>query len=138
MSRFFPVEGHFRELSAPASCAIRTIGTTSLVMDGLRGCDLFPAAPQTRVVDTSGRIIAVVNTDHSDALHPHSSRTGNLTMPSDKSPQLTDLQRALNLVNKIEKQARRIDDPELKRILLASGCDIIDRVMDQQQIQKAA
>ncbi len=59
-------------------------------------------------------------------------------MPSDKTPQLTDLQLALDLVNKIEKQAKRIDDPELKRILLISGCDIIDRVMDQQIIRKAA
>ncbi len=59
-------------------------------------------------------------------------------MPSDKTPQLTDLQLALDLVSKIEKQAKRIDDPELKRILLISGCDIIDRVMDQQVIRKAA
>jgi hypothetical protein len=68
----------------------------------------------------------------------HHPRTGDHTMPSDKTPQLTDLQIALNLVNKIEKQAKRIDDPELKRILLISGCDIIDRVMDQQIIRKAA
>lgn len=59
-------------------------------------------------------------------------------MPSDKTPQFTDLQLALNLVNKIEKQAKRIDDPELKRILLISGCDIIDRVMNQQRIRAAA
>ncbi len=59
-------------------------------------------------------------------------------MSSENSNPLTDLQLALQLVNRLEKQARRIDDPELKRILLASGCDIIDRVMDQQQIPKAA
>jgi len=58
-------------------------------------------------------------------------------MPSHKTPQLTDLQLALNLVNKIENQAKRIDDPELKRILLISGCDIIDRVLDQQQRRAA-
>jgi|GEM_PF-6480525 len=59
-------------------------------------------------------------------------------MPSDKTPQLTDLKQALKLVNNIEKHAKRIDDPELKRILLISGCDIIDRVMNQQQIRAAA
>ena len=59
-------------------------------------------------------------------------------MSSENSPPLTDLQIALQIVNKLEKQARQIDDPELKRILLTSGCDIIDRVMDQQQIPKAA
>ncbi len=59
-------------------------------------------------------------------------------MPSIKTPQLTDLKLALKLVNKIEMQAKRIDDPELKRILLISGCDIIDRVMDQQSVSKAA
>lgn len=59
-------------------------------------------------------------------------------MSSDKTPQLTDLQMALNLVSKIEKQAQRIDDPELKRILLISGCDIIDRVLEQQQTRVAA
>lgn len=59
-------------------------------------------------------------------------------MSSDKSPQLTDLQLALNMVSKIEKQAQQIDDPELKRILLISGCDIIDRVLEQQQARIAA
>ena len=59
-------------------------------------------------------------------------------MSNEKTPQLTDLQLALNLVNKIEKHAQRIDDPELKRILLISGCDIIDRVLEQQQIRIAA
>ena len=59
-------------------------------------------------------------------------------MPSEKTPQLTDLKLALKLVNNIEKHAKRIDDPELKRILLISGCDIIDRVMNQQQIRVAA
>lgn len=59
-------------------------------------------------------------------------------MPADKTPQLTDLKQALKLVGTIEKHAKRVDDPELKRILLISGCDIIDRVMDQQQIRKAA
>ena len=59
-------------------------------------------------------------------------------MPSDKTPQLTDLKQALKLVNNIEKHAKQIDDPELKRILLISGCDIIDRVMNQQQIRVAA
>ena len=59
-------------------------------------------------------------------------------MSSDKSPQLTDLQLALNMVSKIEKQAQQIDDPELKRILLISGCDIIDRVLEQQQARVAA
>jgi hypothetical protein len=59
-------------------------------------------------------------------------------MPSDKTPQLTDLKLALKLVNDIEKQAKQIDDPELKRILLISGCEIIDRVMNQQQIRAAA
>lgn len=59
-------------------------------------------------------------------------------MPSDKTPQLTDLKLALKLVNNIEMHAKRIDDPELKRILLISGCDIIDRVMNQQQIRAAA
>ena len=59
-------------------------------------------------------------------------------MPSDKSLPLTDLKLALKLVNKLEKHAQRIADPELKRILLISGCDILDRVMDQQQIRKAA
>ena len=59
-------------------------------------------------------------------------------MSSEKSLQLTDLQMALNLVNKLEKQAKRIEDPELKRILLISGCDIIDRVLEQQQTRVAA
>ncbi len=59
-------------------------------------------------------------------------------MPSDKTPHLTDLKLALKLVNNIEKHSKRIDDPELKRILLISGCDIIDRVMDQQNARKAA
>ncbi len=59
-------------------------------------------------------------------------------MSSEKTLQLTDLQMALNLVNKLEKQAKRIDDPELKRILLISGCDIIDRVLEQQQTRAAA
>ena len=59
-------------------------------------------------------------------------RTGVSKMPSDKTLPLTDLKLALKLVNDIEKNAQRIDDPELKRILLISGCDIIDRVMNQQ------
>jgi hypothetical protein len=59
-------------------------------------------------------------------------------MSHEKAPQLTDLQQALNLVSKLEKQAQRIDDPELKRILLISGCDIIDRVLEQQQARIAA
>jgi hypothetical protein len=59
-------------------------------------------------------------------------------MSSDKTLRMTDLQLALKLVNKLEKQAQRIDDPELKRILLISGCDIIDRVLEQQQTRAAA
>ncbi|MFO1004392.1 MAG: hypothetical protein U0929_00415 [Planctomycetaceae bacterium] len=59
-------------------------------------------------------------------------------MSQENAPQLTDLQQALNLVSKLEKQAQRIDDPELKRILLISGCDIIDRVLEQQQARIAA
>ena len=59
-------------------------------------------------------------------------------MSHEKAPQLTDLQQALNLVSKLEKQAQRIDDPELKRILLISGCDIIDRVLEQQHARIAA
>jgi len=59
-------------------------------------------------------------------------------MSQEKAPQLTDLQQALNLVSKLEKQAQRIDDPELKRILLISGCDIIDRVLEQQHARIAA
>lgn len=59
-------------------------------------------------------------------------------MSHENAPQLTDLQQALNLVSKLEKQAQRIDDPELKRILLISGCDIIDRVLEQQQARIAA
>jgi len=59
-------------------------------------------------------------------------------MSHENAPQLTDLQQALNLVSKLERQAQRIDDPELKRILLISGCDIIDRVLEQQQARIAA
>ena len=53
-------------------------------------------------------------------------------MSSHTTPELIELEDALKLVNDIEKQAKKTDDPELKRILLISGCDIIDRVMDQQ------
>lgn len=59
-------------------------------------------------------------------------------MSTNKVPQLTDLKLALKIVNSLEQSAQRIDDPELKRILLISGCDIIDRVMDQQQLRAAA
>lgn len=50
----------------------------------------------------------------------------------------TDLKRALKMVAVLEKQAKRIDDPELKRIMLISGCDIIDRVLEKQGVSEAA
>ena len=55
-----------------------------------------------------------------------------------QNPPLTDLKLALRLVNSLEKQARRTEDPEMKRILLASGCDIIDRVLEQERLPIAA
>ncbi len=55
-----------------------------------------------------------------------------------KNPPLIDLKQALRLINNLEKQAKRTEDPEMKRILLASGCDIIDRVMEQQTLPIAA
>ena len=53
-------------------------------------------------------------------------------MASDKTTELMSLKQTLKLVNDIEKRAKRIDDPEMKRILLISGCDLIDRVIEQQ------
>ena len=59
-------------------------------------------------------------------------------MSTDNSTPVTDLKRALKMVAALEKQAKRIDDPELKRIMLISGCDIIDRVMEKQENREAA
>ena len=39
------------------------------------------------------------------------------------------LANALKLVDSIEKQAAKSTDPHVKRILLASGCQIIDHVL---------
>lgn len=59
-------------------------------------------------------------------------------MATDKTTPITDLKRALKMVAALEKQAQRIDDPELKRIMLISGCDIIDRALEQQETRHAA
>lgn len=52
-----------------------------------------------------------------------------------------DPRMALKLVDTLEKQAERTDDPYLKRILLRSSCEIIDHVLGQHvptKSQKAA
>lgn len=59
-------------------------------------------------------------------------------MATDNSTPVTDLKRALKMVAILEKQAQRIDDPELKRIMLISGCDIIDRALEQNDTREAA
>lgn len=59
-------------------------------------------------------------------------------MATDKTTPNTDLKRALKMVVALEKHAQRIDDPELKRIMLISGCDIIDRALEQQYTRHAA
>lgn len=43
------------------------------------------------------------------------------------------LSAALKVVDSIEKQAAKSEDPHVKRILLASGCHIIDHVFKQHQ-----
>ena len=43
------------------------------------------------------------------------------------------LSTALKLVDSIEKQAAKSEDPHVKRILLASGCQIIDHVLKLHQ-----
>lgn len=50
---------------------------------------------------------------------------------TEQTTPLTDLRVALRMVTSLEKQARRSEDPEMKRILLTSGCDMIDRVLQQ-------
>ncbi|QDU38169.1 hypothetical protein Mal4_24920 [Maioricimonas rarisocia] len=42
-----------------------------------------------------------------------------------------DPRTALKLVDTLEKQAERTEDPYLKRILLRSSCEIIDHVLGQ-------
>ena len=117
---------------------IRITGTTRPATPESRGTGLFPLTRKSRRVDTTDRTGSGFHADPPDSSLTHSPGTEAATMSSENSPPLTDLQIALQIVNKLEKQARQIDDPELKRILLTSGCDIIDRVMDQQQIPKAA
>ena len=43
------------------------------------------------------------------------------------------LSAAVKLVDSIEKQAAKTEDPHVKRILLTSGCRIIDHVLKQHQ-----
>ncbi len=43
------------------------------------------------------------------------------------------LSTALKIVDSIEKQAAKSEDPHVKRILLASGCQIIDHILKQHQ-----
>ena len=59
-------------------------------------------------------------------------------MSDKKTAQLIDPAAALRIVDALEKQAARTEDLHLKRILLASGCQIIDRVLQQQTGRKAA
>jgi hypothetical protein len=44
-------------------------------------------------------------------------------------PTTIQLASALKLVDSIEKQAAKSTDPHVKRILLASGCQIIDHIL---------
>lgn len=57
---------------------------------------------------------------------------------TEQTAPLTDLRVTLRLVTSLEKQARRSEDPEMTRILLTSGCDLIDRVLQQQSTPVAA
>lgn len=59
-------------------------------------------------------------------------------MATEHSQAITDLKRALKTVANLEKQAKRIDDPELRRIMLISGCDILDRALEKQDTREAA
>jgi hypothetical protein len=45
---------------------------------------------------------------------------------------------ALRIVDSLEKQATKTSDLHLKRILLTSGCEILDHVLKQQMATKAA
>ena len=45
------------------------------------------------------------------------------------TPSTIELASALKLVDSIEKQAAKSTDPHVKRILLASGCQIIDHIL---------
>lgn len=44
----------------------------------------------------------------------------------------------LRIVDALEKQADRTKDPELQRILLNSGCEILDLVLKPRAAAKAA
>ena len=53
------------------------------------------------------------------------SRDGTMSA----TPSTIELASALKLVDSIEKQAAKSTDPHVKRILLASGCQIIDHIL---------
>ena len=47
-------------------------------------------------------------------------------------------EQTLLMIQKIEEQAAQTKDPELKRTLLISGCEMIDTVLKQQKSARAA
>ena len=49
-----------------------------------------------------------------------------------------DLNITLKLVDALGRQAEQTEDPELKKILLVSSCEIIDRLLQMHEVSKAA
>lgn len=49
----------------------------------------------------------------------------------------TDPAVAQRIVDALEKQAARTSDLQIKRLLLAAGCDILDHVLTQQRAEPA-
>jgi hypothetical protein len=47
-------------------------------------------------------------------------------------------QRAAQLAEQIQKQAARVADPRLRRLLLAVGCDFVDAAMQLHRPPEAA
>ena len=59
-------------------------------------------------------------------------------MSAKKSAPPIDPGMAVRIVDALERQAHQTQDLELKRILLNSGCEIMDRVLKQQTAARAA
>jgi hypothetical protein len=59
-------------------------------------------------------------------------------MSAKKSAPPIDPGVALRIVDALERQAHRTRDQELKRILLNSGCEILDLVLKQRAAARAA
>jgi hypothetical protein len=59
-------------------------------------------------------------------------------MSAKKSAPPIDPGMALRIVDALESQANQTQDLELKRILLNSGCGILERVLKQRAAARAA